>query len=177
MPSRGYTLTELLVVATIIAIGAAVAVPTLAPGDSAKLDFVATEIAASMRFARSEAQRLGTPLGVSIDAANKRVRVFRLDTGTSPPTAIYDVRHPIDKHLYDRDFTETPYRFSGSLTATPTFRGNCTMLDRTYFDGNGAAWCADPQTVLLDVFEIGLELGNRSASIDVNGIDGRVTVQ
>lgn len=177
MPSRGYTLTELLIVATIIAIGAAVAVPALAPVDSARLDLVAAEVASSMRFARSEALRLGTPLGVSVDTANKRVRVFRLDTTASPATAIYDVRHPIDKHLYDRDFGGAPYRFPGSVSTTATFRAACTTLDRMYFDGHGAAWCTDPQTVLLDRFEVEVATGGRTATIVLTGISGRVAVQ
>ena len=53
----GYTLVELLITVTIVAVVAAIAVPASAPGEDKELQLVAAEFAAAMRFARSEAIR------------------------------------------------------------------------------------------------------------------------
>ena len=63
------------------------------------------------------------------------------------------------------------------LTRTPDFRGACNVNGNVYFDANGTAWCADPDTVLLDKFELRLYLGTSQRLVTLNGITGRVTVQ
>lgn len=103
-PCRGVSLVELLVVVGILAIIGSVALVPAPPVTGIRLDAAAREVAAALRFAQTEARRTGIYHGVdfSVDAATgaRRVRLFRTN-GTSPPTPAYDVRHPLDKHLYD----------------------------------------------------------------------------
>ena len=173
----GYTLTELVIVVTILGVIAAVAVPATSSSTDSKLDLAASEFAAAMRFARSESMRTGEPHGFRQQSGAKRIRVFRLDTGTSPATLVYDVYHPIDKQLYDYDLDLESLAAADLLTRTPDFRGTCNVNGNVYFDANGTAWCADPDTVLLDSFQVDFDLGSDRRTVLVDGITGRVTVQ
>ena len=174
---RGYTLVELVLVVIIISALASVVLPTLAPGQSIKLDLAATEIAAAMRFARVEALRLGVARGFRQQSTTKRVRVFSMDTQTTPATLVYDIYHPVDKQLYDKSFAQQPFAFSGDMGNTPTYRGTCNTPENIYFDAGGIPWCADPDNVLLLRFDVTLTIGANSRVVTLHGLTGRVTIQ
>lgn len=110
----GYSLAELLVVVSLLSVLALAAIPVAAPSADKRLDAAAQEVINALRFARIEALRTGTFYGAdfSVDPATgtRRMRVFRTDTA-APPNPVYDVRHPIDKRLYDSQLA------SGSATA------------------------------------------------------------
>ena len=156
---------------------ATVVLPTLAPGQSIKLDLVATEIADAMRFARVEALRLGVARGFRQESTTKRVRVFSMDTQTTPATLVYDIYHPIDKQIYDKSFEVQPFAFTGDMNHTQTYRGTCNTPENIFFDAGGIPWCADPDDVLLDRFDITLTLGVDSRVVTLHGLTGRVTIQ
>jgi prepilin-type N-terminal cleavage/methylation domain-containing protein len=174
---RAYTLTELLVVIILVGLAATVAMPSLAPGEGRKLDLVASEMANAIRFARDEAMRLGIPMGYRQQSSTRRIRVFSMDTGTTPATIVYDVYHPIDKQIYDRNFEQQPFAFTGGVSQTSTYRGTCNNPGSVFFDAGGIPWCADPDDVLLDRFNVTLTLGSSSRVITLHGITGRVTIQ
>ena len=113
--SHGVTLVELLVVITILGIVAVVAVPDFRSGEPQRLELAAEEFAGAMRFARSEAIRLGVPRGFRQQSSTKRIRVFRPDTGTSPWTLNYDVYHPLSKQIYDIDLDTHPFAAAALL--------------------------------------------------------------
>ena len=169
----GYTLIELIITVTIIAVIAAIAVPAFSSAPDKRLQLAAEEFAAAMRFARTEAMRTGKPHGFRQEVSEKRIRVFRLDEATNPPTLVYDVYHPANKQLYEIPLAAE----AASLNRTPTFRGACNKTANVYFDANGMGWCTDPSTVLLDTFEVQLELGTNQIAVTVDGITGRVTVR
>jgi hypothetical protein len=121
--------------------------------------------------------RTGNPHGFRQQSAAKRIRVFSLDDATNPPTLVYDVYHPIDKQLYDFDLENESLAAADLLTRTPDFRGTCNTSGNVYFDANGTAWCTDPDTVLLNTFEVQFDLGSNRKTLTVDGITGRVTVQ
>ena len=174
---RAYTITELLTVVVLIGLAATVALPSLTPGESRKLDLVATEMANAMRFARSEAMRLGVARGFRQHSGGKYIKVFSMDTGTTPATLVYDVYHPVDKQLYDRRFGKQPFGFDGNTGRTRTYRGTCDKPLNVYFDAGGTPWCADPDNVLLVRYEVRLTLGSSSRVVTLYGITGRVTIQ
>ena len=174
---RGFTLFELLMIVVLIGMLATVMVPSLAPSETVKLDLVATEIADGMRFARSEALRLGVARGFRQPSNEKRIRIFSMDTLTSPATLVYDVYHPIDKQIYDKDLTQQPFAFAGTIIQAHAFRGTCDAPDSIFFDAGGIPWCTDPDDVLLEDFELTLILGSDTRKIYLHGISGRVTVR
>lgn len=175
--SHGVTLIELLVVVAILGIVAAAAIPNLRSADPQRLDLAAEEFAEAMRFARSEAMRTSEPRGFRQQSAAKRIRVFRPDTGTAPWTLNYDVYHPVSRQLYDVDLDEHPFAYADSLSRSHGFNGACNVNGNVYFDRNGIPRCADPETVLLEQFDVTLTLGPHTRVVTLHGITGRVTVQ
>ena len=177
LKQRAYTLAEMLLVIVIVAAMATVVIPTLTPGENLKLDLAATEMADAMRFARVEALRLGVERGFRQQSTTKRIRVFSMNTQTSPATLVYDIYHPVDLQIYDKDFTQQPFSFSGVMDHDRTYRGTCTTPENVYFDARGIPWCADPEDVLLERFDVTFTLGANSRVVTLHGITGRVTVQ
>ena len=175
--SHGVTLVELLLVIAILGVAAAVAIPALHSGDPQRLDLAAEEFANAMRFARSEAIRTGEPRGFRQRSANKRIRVFRPDTGTSPWTLNYDVYHPVSKQLYDINLDSHPFAAAESVVRNRTYRGTCNEPRNVHFDSSGIPRCTDPETVLLEQFDVILTLGPHTRTVTLHGITGRVTVQ
>ena len=175
--SHGVTLVELLIVIAILGVAAAVAIPGLSSSDPQTLDLAAEEFANAMRFARSEAIRTGEPRGFRQQNDTKRIRVFRADTGTSPWTLNYDVYHPVNKQLYTVKLNQHPFAYADSVTKSFNYRASCNKPGAIHFDNSGIPRCTDPETVLLEQFDVTLTLGPHTRVVTLHGITGRVTVQ
>jgi prepilin-type N-terminal cleavage/methylation domain-containing protein len=173
----GFSLYELLFVVVIISLLATVMMPTDNPGNIAKLDLAASEVADAVRFARSESLRLGEPHGIEFDDQKNELRVFSMDTNTSPPTPVFDVYHPVDRKPYRRTLGERPFEFQGRMHILAQFRNACDKREGVYFDANGTPWCPDPDTILLGKMTVTLYLDNASRSVLVQGINGRVVIE
>jgi type II secretion system protein H len=173
----GISYIEIMIVVVILGIIAAVVIPNLSSADPGKLDLAAQEFANAMRFARSEAIRVGEPRGFRQQSSQKRIRVFQPDTSTSPWTLNYDVYHPISKKLYDIQLDSHPFAAADTLSRNSVYRGTCNNQGNIYFDSNGTPWCADPETALLKQFEVTLTLSSHSRIVTLHPITGRVTVQ
>lgn len=174
---HGYTLVELVIVVTVLAVIAAIAVPATSPSSDKPLDLAAQEFAAAMRFARSESIRTGDLYGFHENSNNNQIQVFRLDTGTSPATLIYDVYHPIDKSLYDFDLDLESLAAADSITRNTVYRGTCNQQNQIFFDANGTPWCSDPTSVLLESYELTFSSGSSQRIVTLDRVTGRVTVQ
>jgi type II secretion system protein H len=173
----GFTLIELVVVVSVLAVIAAIAYPSLSSSGSPELDAAAAEFAAAMRFARSESIRTGKPHGFRQTITPRQIRVFRLDESTSPPGLVYDVYHPVDKQLYDIELDSQSLAAADALNRNVVFRGTCNKNANAYFDANGTPWCADPSNVLLESFEVQLDRAGDRRTVTLDGITGRVTIQ
>jgi len=173
----GFTLIELIITVTIIAVIAAIAMPAFSSGSDKKLDTAAAEFASAIRYARTESIRTGTPYGFHSQPNENQIRVFRLDDTTNPATLIYDVYHPIDKSLYDIDLDLQSLASADLLDQTTSYPVTCNRKNRIYFDSNGMPWCSDPTAVRLDNFELFLYKGTAQKLVTLDRITGRVTVQ
>ena len=156
---------------------AAAVVPPFYSSDTSTVDAAAEEFAAAMRFARGEAMRTGDPRGFRQNSSNKRIRVFRLDTGTVPWTKIYDVYHPVSKKLYDIRLDRHSFAGADNVTHNRVFRGVCNTQLEVYFDAGGMPHCADPETVPVDLYQVTLTLGGEQRTVSLDGISGKVTIQ
>ena len=185
---QGFTLAELLVVVAIIGIAAAVAIPGAAPGVDQRLDAAAQEVIDALRYARIEALRTETFYGAdfSVDPATgqRRVRVFRGDTAV-PPNPVYDVMHPLDKKLYDRQLASGSATAGVSISAATLYyqSGAATPVARDWaaFDASGtpeyypdatnyAAYSAPPYKSAVT-----LSYQGRSVQVLLDPVTGRVT--
>jgi prepilin-type N-terminal cleavage/methylation domain-containing protein len=173
----GYTLVELSLVVLILGIMAAAVVPYLISSDSGKLQVAAQEIADAMRFARSEAMRLRQPHGFRQKTSDRSIRVFRPDTGSVPWIEVYDIYHPVSKKLYDIRLDGRFFAAADSISAVREYRGTCNRVASVYFDANGIPRCLEPQTVLLDRFEVTLKIGDHQRVVSLQPITGRVAIQ
>ena len=170
----------------IIGIAAAVAIPGAAPGVDQRLDAAAQEVIDALRYARIEALRTGTFYGAdfSVDptSGQRRVRVFRSPV---PPNPVYDVMHPLDKKLYDRQLASgsatagvsisaaTLYYQSGA--ATPVARDwaafDASGTPEYYPDANNYAAYSGPGKVSA----VTLTIQGRSVEVLLDPVTGRVT--
>ena len=174
---RGYSLLELLAVVIILGVAAAVAIPDISTTNPDKLDLAAEEVAQAMRYARSEALHTGEPHGFRLQTTEKRIRVFRPNTLPSPWTLNYGIYHPVSKKLYDIDLDTHAFARVDSLSHNRVYRGTCNRPGSVYFDSSGIPRCVDPETVLLEQFDVTLTLGNHTRVVSLSAITGRVTVQ
>ncbi len=173
----GYTLVELVITITIIAVIAAIAMPAFSSADDKELQQVAEEFAAAIRFARSESIRTGEPHGFRFLTNQYRIRVFTADTQVNPWTWVWDVYHPVSKQLYDYTFPPDLAGANPPVTHNPVYRDSCNRQGVIYFDANGTPWCLEPETVLLDSYRLDFDIGASQVSVQLDGITGRVTVQ
>lgn len=178
----GYTLTELVVVAAILGLIAAIAVPDMSSAPDAKLRLAAEDVAGAIRYARSEALRTGEGHGLTISQATQKVTVKKYDLTTAPISTLYTLTHPIDKQPYDFN-VNTRSTTQGVTISNSQDVFNYTDLGRRrslIFDATGTPkWIvgSGPTTYLLADGTVELSLGNKQLFVSVAPITGRVTVQ
>ncbi len=182
----GFTLTEMLVVVALLAIFAGAALPVATPSAENRLDAGAVTVANALRYARTEAIRSASVYGVdfSIDAAfgTRRVRVFRSDGG-APPGPVYDVRHPLDKRLYDIQLNTGPgtsgvtvsaaifYYTNGGITVNKEWIAFGASGTPAYYpDASYAAYSLAPS-----ISAVTLAYNGRTRQVLVDPLTGRVT--
>lgn len=173
----GMSLLELTLVVAMLGLLALVVVPQFSSTEPAKLELAAEIQAEAMRYARTEAMRRGEPIGFRQQNAQKRMRVFRVDTGTVPWTVYYDLYHPITKQIWDIRLDEHPFAAADAVSTVKDFRGTCNTPSNIYFDVHGTARCTNPETVPLERYEVTLTLDNHTRVVVLDGFSGKVTIQ
>jgi prepilin-type N-terminal cleavage/methylation domain-containing protein len=172
---RGFSLLEMTIVALILSIIAAIAMPDLSSTNSIKLDTAAKEVAAAIRFARAESIRTKSPLGINTDATNDRIRVYSL-LGSTPT---YDISHPIDKKLYDIQLaTDTYIAGIDLVSASFSFAGSFSSLTYLDFSTEGIPKVTSAgNDYMLTSGTITLGYQGQQRIISIAPMTGRVTIQ
>jgi prepilin-type N-terminal cleavage/methylation domain-containing protein len=179
---RGYTLLELVIVASIVAVLAAVALPASNPSEVQKLELAATRVAEAIRHARTEALRTGEGHGLTISQSTQQVTVEQYDLTTAPVSAVATLIHPIDKQPYDININTTPST-SGVTISNSQDVFNYKVLGRRQsliFDANGTPiWVvgSGPTTYLLGDGAVELSYGTQQRLVRIAPITGRVTIE
>jgi prepilin-type N-terminal cleavage/methylation domain-containing protein len=174
--SHGVTLVELLIVIAILGIAAAVAIPFLSATRPYQVELASSGFANAIEYARSEAMRTGQPYGFTLDVSTQRVRVFRADTSSTPPTPVYDVYNPVSRQLYDVQPGTSQFDALDAVSAAPKYRGNCLDTRNTVFDAHGVAYCNNPGSILLQDLLVTFRLGGLQQQLRLDGVNGMVSM-
>lgn len=172
--ARGFTLAEILIVAVIIGIISAAAVPLFSGFlDEKKLDVAAEEVANALRFAVGEAARSGGYVLVD-GSSSGHLKVFTSDAAGAQVAALND---PLTKRALDLDTAGAA--FSGEVTLTPQFIGGGSARNQLLI-GPGtpplqAFASGASQGALQAGSGVQLTLGAQSATVAISEITGRVT--
>lgn len=182
--SRGYTLLELVVVVTIVAVLAAVALPGLNPAQDQKLDLAASQVAEALRYARTESIRTGEPHAAEIIFDTDQVIVSRPDmtldspypsgTPTNPAWLVFD---PVTKQPFDLNLTQNGPTRGVDVLVRPFTYG---IGDRraVIFDGQGMPFFKGMGGFYqLDNGLARLSLDGVERSVRLAPLTGRVTVE
>ncbi|MGB5344824.1 MAG: prepilin-type N-terminal cleavage/methylation domain-containing protein [Woeseia sp.] len=173
----GYTLLEMVIVVALLAVIAAVAVPSVMPAQQHKLAAATAAVAEAFRFAREESRHTGVVHGVSVDLANNRIRVFRLDEAPNPNEKLFDVYQPVSKQLYAVETGMPPY---GGVTLNALggqMLGTCNDPGNFAFDAGGVVRCVEPLTTRIRDASVELAIGGLTLSVDIDDYTGRVSIQ
>ena len=178
--SGGFTLAEMLVALSIVAILAVVSIPMLSSNEPAKLAQVAEQVVSVLRLAVSEARRTGKYVLVDgkTEAGNLSLYIST-STGQKPPTtgtsAILD---PLTKRAVN--VKPALSSMSSGVVLTPQFKGGGSPRLQLLigpganqfraFDGVGNDWGS-----LQSASGVLLTLGAQSLIVSINESTGLVT--
>jgi prepilin-type N-terminal cleavage/methylation domain-containing protein len=178
----GYTFIEVLVAVMVLGIVMLAATPRLSGADSARLELAASEVAAAVRFARSEAMRTGEVHAIFIDEANEQVTVEKTDLSTKPASTESILYHPIAKQPYDFNITKNVATRDVVVdnAAAPFLFPTAGKQRRLMFDAAGVPVFIDTvvsSTYLLSSAEVKLAQGQLGLGVVVHPFTGRVTIE
>jgi len=175
---RGFTLVEMLIVVSLLAVLAAVVVPSLSTLDDQRLSVAASEVRNALRLARAEALRRGKPVLVDAESSSGRIKLFVSScTAYSSSSTVAD---PRTKSAFDLDITGGP--FSGGVVVTPRFLASGgTAYSGLVFgsDGSASDVCQVSGTNSQGTPQAGsqvlLSLAGRQVVVAIDPTTGRVT--
>jgi len=171
---RGHSLAEVLIVCAVLAVAAAVALPTAQPVAEFRADTAAGDVALALRFARQAAVRAGAIRMLGCDQANNRLAVYIPDTNGAAATML---KNPLRKDDY---FVRLDQNGGGqAVIASCSFvyadKGSASTVAFDA-DGNPVRGTGDPkkQAQALSSGAIVLNAGGALRTVNVDAT-GRVT--
>lgn len=174
---RGYTLLELVVVVSIVAVMAAVALPSMRPAEDQRLDHAVAWIAESVRFARAEAMRTGNPVHLEVNETSGRLRVTVADLSGPSAAPGAELRDPISKQPYDFVVSDLPDMRGIDITAKSFDYPSGGRTETVVFDARGLPFTKSSDNFMrLTQGEIQIALGDRERNVYVAPLTGRVTL-
>jgi prepilin-type N-terminal cleavage/methylation domain-containing protein len=178
--ARGFTLVELLVTVTIMAVLAAVALPTLSSGDPQKLSVAEEETANTLRFALSEARRTGGYVLVDGKSTPGQLKLFQSNAWAQVPPAFGTsaINDPLTRRAAVLDVGGSGY--SRGVTLAPQFRAGSQAWQQLLigpgltqlqaFDGASAS-----KGALQTGSNVLLSYGSQSITVSIDSVTGLVT--
>ena len=177
LAQRGYTLLELVVVTSLIAILAAVALPGFRASEAENLALAATHVTEAIRFTRAEAIRTGDPHLIELDSQQNQILVATADLSGATAVPGADLIHPITKQPYRIVLSDLPGTSNAKFNNNPFDFDGGIKGDVLLFDAHGLPFCKkDGNNVLLEVGTVQMRLGDHDAAVFVAPITGRVTI-
>ena len=176
---HGFTLVEALIVVTLLAVLAAVALPTLSTLDDRRVAVAAGEVRGALRLARAEAMRRGRSVLVDAESAPGHMRLYVAACATygSGSTVVTD---PRTKSAFDLDVVGGP--FSAGVLVTPRFvasSGSAYAGLVFAADGSASEVCqvagGNSRGMPQAGSQVLLSLANQRASVNIDPPTGRVT--
>lgn len=184
---RGFTLVEMLLTVALLALAVSVVLPGSSGVAQARVDAAVNEVAAALRFARSDAIRTASFRVAGFDTTTGRVHVFAVDTTTSPPSELTSmpVQHPTDHKNYDLLLTDSSASV-GVVLATVVFAfADGSTSTQLGFDPSGAPVQIQTGGSTLAMTaamppgqtgQITVSLAGLQRSVMVDAVTGRVTI-
>ena len=176
----GVTLAEMLIVVAILALCAAIAIPSADSVAPARADAAAREVARALRFAQREAVRTQEWHQVKVDKATQKLRVYRLVVvpGSVTENTTQPTLHPVDKRKYDISFEAGQ---SATITDVSfTYDKGTSGANFVSFDSGGTPVevKSDKKNENLDLKagRITVGYGRQQRFVDVSPVVGRVSI-
>ena len=169
-----------MIVVAILAIAAAVALPTAQPVAEFRADAAAGEVVHALRFARENAQHSGEQRLFDCDAPANAIAVYALVTDrTTTRTSNLPVDHPFTRVPYQLTLNAAPSGNTMALVScTFTFADNGTAA-AVGFDASGnpirGVGSGPARTSVLRSGQVVLGAGHVVRNVVVDG-SGRITV-
>ncbi len=180
MGERAFTLFETLIVVLLLAIAAAGVSLFARPGDTElRLEAARSEVAAALRFARSEALRTGEDRAVQIDHGNEEVLVYEPDFSGGPLAVGPLLLDPLAKHPYSFYVHELPAAKGVEIVNTqPVFDFESIGPEQdVLFDASGLAVYQNPGGDRVPLVSASILVGSDAGSREVRLSPlGRVTL-
>jgi prepilin-type N-terminal cleavage/methylation domain-containing protein len=171
----GFSLTEILIVVSIIAILAVVAVPLLTGQDTKKLDAAAVAVGSALRLAINEATRTGAYILVDAKTTAGYLKVRKSDATATDLGAVTD---PVTKQSLDIN-TAGAYASTG-VSMTVKFMQSGTPYTQLLISPTTQLQVFDGATVNKGVLQTGsgvvLDLGTQSVTVAIDESTGFVTI-
>ncbi len=180
--SAGFTLVEVLVAVLLVGIIALAATPRLSAGNPQKLELAAAEVAAAIRFARSEAIRTGEVHSIFVDQVNDQVTVEKTDLTTQPATRSSVLYHPVTRQPYQMNLSSNVVTRDVVISnvSPPFLFAGVGNQQRAMFSSEGVPIFVDTTlgiTHQLSDGNVGLRFEGIDRTVMLSPIVGRVTVQ
>ncbi|QMU60511.1 MAG: hypothetical protein GKR92_01875 [Gammaproteobacteria bacterium] len=180
--SKGFTLLDTMIVVSIMATFAVMALPSFTSNDTYQLDLAKNEIVAAIRFARSEALRTGETYGVDINRASKQITIYKADLTVIPVGQEFIAYHPINKNPYDYNLNTDFNLINVSIvnSTEPFLFTDSVRRKSLLFDANGTPVWFDSNTgttYQLNNGVVELAKGVHTYNVSVQPYNGRVTSQ
>lgn len=176
--ARGYTLLEVVIVTSILAVLAAVALPGMRVGDTERLDLAAAWIAETVRFAHAEALRTRTPVYLEINRDTERLLVAVADLSGSTVAPGQTLRDPITKQPLDLILSTAPATAGLDITNRPFDYPSGGAQNVVVFDAQGLPFRKSAgASQRMTLGQITLTRRGQQRTVQVAATTGRVTIQ